>query len=199
VLAAGALTGVVQYRANAALAQDVARLQAMSDDVAAEQRRVRAPSAGSEELEQLRAAAAELPELQARVRERLDALQQRQMARAAAPLRQPRALAPAGPELPLAQLDVMPRPVKQVPPIYPATLREFGITGRVVVSFVIGSDGAVADAKVRSSTHGTFDAPALAALAEWKYAPGQKAGVAVNTRVEMALVFTMQRDTDDWF
>lgn len=199
VLVAGALTGVVQYRANTALAQDVARLRTMSDDVAAEQRRVAAPPAGSEELERLRAAAADLPELQARIRERLGKLQQRQTARAAATLRQPRRHAPAGPELPPQELDVMPRPVKQVPPVYPATLREFGITGRVVVSFVIGSDGAVADAKVLSSTHSSFDAPALAALAEWQFAPGQKAGVAVNTRLEMALVFTLQHEREDWF
>lgn len=199
VLAAGALTGVVQYRANAALAQDVVRIQTMADDVAAEQRRRRAPSGGSDELERLRVAAAELPGLQARVRERFDEWQKRQAARVATAPAHPRATAPAGPVLPLAELDLMPRPLKQVPPAYPAVMREFGITGRAVVSFVIGSDGAVADAKVLSSTHGAFDEPALAALAEWKFAPGQKAGMAVNTRAEMALVFTMQRDTDDWF
>lgn len=93
----------------------------------------------------------------------------------------------------------MPRPLKQVPPVYPAALREFGISGRVVVSFVIGSDGDIADAKVRSSTHSAFEEPALAGLAEWEFAPGQKAGAAVNTRVEMALVFTMQREAADWF
>lgn len=199
VLAAGALTGVVQYRANAALAQDVAQLRTMADDVAAEQRRLHAPPAGSDELERLRAAAAELPELRSRVRERFDEWQKRQASRAATVPVRPRKAAPAGPVLPLAELDLKPRPLKQVPPAYPAVMLEFGITGRAVVSFVIGSDGTVADAKVLSSTHGAFDEPALAALAEWKFAPGQKAGVPVNTRAELALVFTMRRDTDDWF
>jgi RNA polymerase sigma factor (sigma-70 family) len=199
VLATGLLTGVVQYRANAALEDDVARLQTAANEIRDEQRRLHAPSAGSDELERLRTEAAELPGVQARVRERLNELQKRQAARAAAPVRRPRSQAPTGPEIPAEKLEVMPRPVQQVPPIYPAGMRQFGISGRVVVSFVIGSDGAVADAKVRSSTHSAFEEPALAALAEWKFAPGQKAGEAVNTRVEMALVFTMPHESGDWF
>lgn len=198
-LAAGALTGVVQYRSRAALAGDVARLQAMIAAIEADSRRLHAASGGGEELERLRVAAAELPDLQARVRERFAELQQWQAARAVALPARPRAAAPAGPVLDFAELDVKPRPLKQVAPVYPAVLREFGITGRAVVSFVIGADGAIADAKVLSSTHGAFDEPALAALAEWKFAPGQKAGAPVNTRAEMALVFTVQRGGDDWF
>lgn len=199
VLAAGVLTGVVQQRANAALERDVAALRAAVDEVDAGHRRWRAPSGGSDELERLRADVSALPELQTRLRERWDELQKRQAARA--PERKDRApkSAPPGAMIDMAELDVVPRPLKQVPPAYPAGMREFGIAGRVAVSFVIGSDGNVADTKVLSSTHGAFDEPALAALAEWKFAPGQKEGAAVNTRVEMALVFTMQRDADDWF
>lgn len=200
VLTAGVLTGVVQQRANAALERDVAALRTVAEEIDAEHRRLRAPSGGSDELERLRAEAKELPELQARARERFDEWQKRQATRAAASTKvRPRSAPPSGPVLPWAELDVVPQPLKQVPPIYPAWMREFGIAGRVTVSFVIGADGAVADAKVLSTTHGAFDEPALAALAEWKFAPGQKAGAAVNTRAELALVFTMQRDADDWF
>lgn len=72
VLAAGLLTGLVQYRANAALERDVARLQTMANEIGDEHRRLHAPPAGSEELERLRAEAAELPNVQTRVRERFD-------------------------------------------------------------------------------------------------------------------------------
>lgn len=200
VLTAGAVTGVVQQRANAALERDVAALRATAAEIDSEHRRLRAPSGGSDELERLRAEAKELPELQARTRERFDELKKRQAARVAAPAKaQPRRAPPSGPVLPMAELDLVPQPLKQVPPIYPAGMREFGIAGRVTVSFVIVSDGAVADAKVLTSTHGAFDEPALAALAEWKFTPGRKAGEAVNTRAELALVFTMQHEGDDWF
>lgn len=200
VLAAGALTGVVQYRANAALAADVVQLHAMADEVAAEYRRLRAPSAGSDELDRLRAASAELPELQQRTRERIDELQKLRTTKAGrAKSSPPSATAPGpGDVFDAAQLDAMPRPMKQVPPAYPAALRDFGITGRARVSFVIDAAGKVGDAKVLSSTHDAFEQPALDALAQWQFAPGQKNGAAVNARVQMELVFTMQRD-GSWF
>ncbi len=200
VLAAGALTGVVQYRADAALAGDVAQLRAMGDDVVAEYQRLRAPSTGRDELERLRAAAAELPELQQRTRERIDELQKLQATKAArAKLLPASAKATAAGEVfDAAQLDAMPRPVKQVPPAYPAALRDFGITGRARVSFVIDAAGKVVDAKVLSSTHDAFEKPALDALAEWQFAPGQKNGAAVNARVQMDLVFDVRRD-GSWF
>lgn len=200
VLAAGAFTGVVQYRANAAFARDVAQLQAMADDVAAEYQRLRAPSAGSDELERLRAAATELPELQQRTRERIDELQKLRATKAARAKPSPASAkaTASGEVFDAAQLDAMPRPMKQVPPTYPAALRDFGITGRARVSFVIDAEGRVVDAKVLSSTHDAFEEPALAALAEWQFAPGQKNGAAVNARVQMDLVFDVRRD-GSWF
>lgn len=200
VLVAGALTGVVQYRANAALARDVAQLHAMADDVGAEYQRLRAPSAGSDERERLRAAAAELPELQRRTRERIDELQKLRATKAARAKSSPvSSKVPApGEVFEAAQLDAMPRPVKQMPPTYPAALRDFGITGRARVSFVIDATGRVVDAKVLSSTHDAFEKPALDALAEWQFAPGQKNGAAVNARVQMDLVFDVRRD-GSWF
>lgn len=199
VLATGTLTGVVQYRANAALARDIAQLQTMADDAGADYRRLHAPAEGSGELERLRAAAAELPELQRRTRARFDELQKLQAAKAARVKPSPTAAkATTGDVFDAAQLDAMPRPTKQVPPAYPAALLDFGIAGRARVSFVIDAEGKVVDAKVLSSTHDAFTQPALDALAQWQFAPGQKNGAAVNARVQMDLVFNMQRD-GSWF
>lgn len=201
VMTTGALTGIVQQRVNAALASDVARLRTQADALSVEQQRQSAPSSDSDELARRRAEAAELTQMQIRVRDRYEELLKRQAARTASTPALARSAAKpvAGAVLDAAQLDVMPRPLKQAPPVYPATLLEFGISGRVVVDFVISTDGEVADARVLSSTHGAFDEPALAALAEWKFAPAQKAGVPVNTRVQLALVFAMQREEGDWF
>ena len=141
---------------------------------------------------------AEVPELQQRMRERISDLQRLQAAKAI------RTKAPSAPTrttgdvFEAAQLDAMPRPVKRIPPTYPAALRDFGITGRARVGFVIDAEGKVVEAKVLSSTHDAFAQPALDALAQWQFAPGQKNGAAVNTRVQMDLVFTLQRD-GSWF
>jgi protein TonB len=141
-----------------------------------------------------------LPELQQRTRERIEELQKLQATKAARakPLPVSAKATAEGDVFDAAQLDAMPRPMKQVPPAYPAALRDFGITGRARVSFVIDAEGKVVDAKVLSSTHDAFEQPALDALAEWKFAPGQKNGAAVNARVQMVLVFELERD-DTWF
>lgn len=199
VLTIGALTGIVQYQANSALARDVVQLRTAADEISADRKRLATPPSDPAEKEKLRAEVAELPDLQRRVREGVGELDRLQAAHAvASPSRQGRK-APAGVVLPLRDLDVMPQPKEQVAPTYPAALREFGIPGRVVVSFVIGFDGAVADAKVVSSTHSAFEEPALAAMEKWKFAPGRKSDVAVNARAEMALVFSLEQKNGGWF
>lgn len=199
VLAAGVLTGVVQQRANAALERDVAGLRAVADEIDAEHRRLRAPSAGSDERERLRAEADELPELQRRLRMRSDEWRKWQEASAAAKPRRAPAPPRADEATRPAELDALPRPVAQAAPSYPAALREFGIAGRATMSFVVDASGDVVGARVVSSTHSAFDEPALEALRQWKFAPGRKGGRPVNTRLETAIVFTLQHEGDDWF
>ncbi|MBI2511667.1 MAG: TonB family protein [Opitutae bacterium] len=199
VLAAGVLTGVVQQRANAALERDVAALRSVANEIRAEDRRLRAPSSGSDELERLRAEAGELPALERRLRERSDEWRKLQEAGAAARPRRAPTPPRADDAARTVELDAMPRPLAQAAPIYPAALREFGIAGRATVSFVVDANGDVVGAKVVSSTHSAFDEPALEALRQWKFAPGRKGGRTVNTRLETAIVFTMQHEGDDWF
>ena len=104
-----------------------------------------------------------------------------------------------GPLLDPRELDLPPRPTKQAPPLYPAELRSFRITGKVIVSFIIDRTGGVRDPRIVNSTHSAFEAPALAAIAEWRFEPGRKSGAAVNTRVALPIMFELQRDGRDWF
>lgn len=72
--------------------------------------------------------------------------------------------APAGPAAPVR--------IAGAAPEYPAQARLAGIEGQVVVSYVIGADGNVADVIVESSRpRGMFTAPVRRALAQWRFEP----------------------------
>jgi RNA polymerase sigma factor (sigma-70 family) len=47
----------------------------------------------------------------------------------------------------LGQLDRLPRPTKQIRPVFPAELRQVGASGQVLVDFIVGSDGKVYNAQ----------------------------------------------------
>ncbi|HVU16952.1 MAG TPA: TonB family protein [Candidatus Didemnitutus sp.] len=89
------------------------------------------------------------------------------------------------------QLDVPPKVVHQVPPDYPAELREHKITGTVVVEFVIDKTGQVTDSRIISSPNPHFAESVTAAVRQWTFTPGMHQGRAVNTRVRQALAFNL--------
>lgn len=65
---------------------------------------------------------------------------------------------------------VPPRVASTVAPVYPQSLRDAGIGGRVVVRGVIGTDGRVESAEVvRSSGNSTLDNNALSAFYKWRF------------------------------
>lgn len=102
---------------------------------------------------------------------------------------------------PAARPDRAPRPVAQKTPVYPFELRRAGIGGEVAISFVVGTDGAVHDARIEHFTHEAFAAPALEALRQWRFDPGAKGGRLVNTRLTIPIVFQIGPDevANDWF
>lgn len=92
----------------------------------------------------------------------------------------------------LASLDQPPVPRVQVKPVYPYEMSRAGINGEVVVVFVVDSEGNVRNPAVVSSTHREFEAEALRAVARWKFKPGRKNGVNVNTsNVRLPFVFNI--------
>ena len=109
--------------------------------------------------------------------------------------REAKPLAPlTGPILDISKLDQPPTPKSQARPMYPAEMRALGLTGQALVSFVVDSDGAVRDAKAEKSTRKEFEAAAIDALERWKFSPGMKGGNAVNTRLKIPIVFTLNND-----
>ena len=89
----------------------------------------------------------------------------------------------------------IPAPIHQVQPVYPATLRLQGISGKVTVSFIVNEKGDVLYPMVESASHPDFKAAALQAVYQWKYRPGRKAGQPVSVRLQTSLTFVPPSDT----
>jgi periplasmic protein TonB len=102
---------------------------------------------------------------------------------------------PTGPRaVPAADLDRVPRARAQPAPVYPASLRNGGIEGKVVVEFLVDESGNAYDPVVVSATRREFEEPVLRAVARWKFEPGFKDGRRVRFRMSVPLVFRLDRE-----
>ncbi|WP_414664719.1 TonB family protein [Horticoccus sp. 23ND18S-11] len=189
---AGATGYIVQANSQAALQAELATLRGQhTATVALEQ-----------ENFQLARTVAEVAALQpddaagAALRVEASALQKRLQALAALPVARPvtaRQSAVAGEVFEVRRLDRTPKPEFQARPMYPAELRKAGVEGKVVVEFVVDSTGAVQNAKAVSSSQIEFEAAAVEAVSQWKFQPGEKGGQAVNTQMQIPIVFTVAK------
>lgn len=91
----------------------------------------------------------------------------------------------------LKNLDEQPTPRFQSKPVYPFEMRRAGITGQVVVGFIVDSKGNVREAYAVRSSHREFEQAAIAAVSKWRFKPGRKGGRAVNTRMQVPIVFNI--------
>ncbi|HRP04062.1 MAG TPA: energy transducer TonB [Opitutaceae bacterium] len=91
----------------------------------------------------------------------------------------------------LANLDQAPQPRMQAKPNYPFEMRRAGITGDVTVGFIVNSSGDVVEATALKSSQREFEAAAVQAVSKWKFKPGRKGGKAVNTRMQVPIVFSI--------
>jgi|CXWL01.1.fsa_nt_gi protein TonB len=89
-------------------------------------------------------------------------------------------------------LDQKPVARVQNPPQYPYEMSRAGISGEVVVEFIISSAGDVVDTRVVRSSHREFEVPALQAVAKWKFKAGRKGGKNVNTRASQLIEFNLE-------
>jgi TonB family protein len=93
----------------------------------------------------------------------------------------------------LAEVETPPRPVNvadlraALDAGFPPEHLAKGAGGRVNVSFVIGADGAVRQARVVSSSDAAFDAPTLSALAVLRFSPAAVGGTPVATRMYLPI------------
>ncbi|MBR5061377.1 MAG: M56 family metallopeptidase [Prevotella sp.] len=76
---------------------------------------------------------------------------------------------------------------------YPKEATDKGIQGRVLVQFIVKSDGSISDAKVVREAHPLLDAEALRvvkSMPKWK--PGMQSGKIVNVKYVIPVTFRLQ-------
>ena len=88
-------------------------------------------------------------------------------------------------------LDQRPVPRVQSPPQYPYEMSRAGISGEVVVEFIINTNGDVVQTQIIRSSHREFEQPAMLAVQKWKFKPGRKGGRPVNVRAQQPLEFNL--------
>jgi protein TonB len=106
------------------------------------------------------------------------------------------ALLGAGSAIDERLVDRAPRLIGQaVEPRYPASLREAGVQGRVVVQFVVDTLGRaeLGELQVIESAHPQFVESVRAALSRYRFSVGEAAGRKVRTRVQLPFDFTLVR------
>lgn len=91
----------------------------------------------------------------------------------------------------LDKADVMPKALHRVAPQYPAALRAAGVSGEVTIEFIIDRQGDVRNVRVVRSSHVEFEAPAVAAISQWRFTPGSRKGRVVATRASQHLEFNV--------
>ncbi|MGD9157333.1 MAG: TonB family protein [Desulfobacteraceae bacterium] len=92
----------------------------------------------------------------------------------------------------LAEVDHPPRPVRVPAPMYPFEAASKGITGRVILKLVVGTDGYAHEPEIFSSEpEGIFDEAALEAVEEYVFQPAEKNGRAVNCIVRLPIKFDL--------
>lgn len=96
----------------------------------------------------------------------------------------------------LDTLDRAPLARFQAQPHYPFEMRRDGITGEVLVEFVVDANGAVREARAVRSSQREFEAAAVQAVSKWTFRPGQKGGRNVATRMQVPIVFSLNAERD---
>ncbi len=87
--------------------------------------------------------------------------------------------------------DVMPKVTSQPRPIYPFAMRRAGITGEVLINFVVDTDGRVAVAHVERASHPGFREAALDSVYKWRFKPAMLDGRKVAARMRVPMIFNI--------
>lgn len=108
------------------------------------------------------------------------------------PVREASSIAKAKQKFNLQEVDRKPHVVSKVRPVYPYRARQKGISGKVVLKFIVNKNGTVTNVSVvKAEPQGVFEKIAVAAIKKWKFEPGYYQGKAVNTWVSLPIRFEL--------
>lgn len=98
-----------------------------------------------------------------------------------------------------AAVDEPPERISGPAPRYPEMLRQAGVEGSVILSFVIDTTGRVEpnSIEVIQSTNRAFEGPAREVIVRSRYRPGRVRGTPVRVLVQQSISFTIQREEED--
>jgi periplasmic protein TonB len=85
-----------------------------------------------------------------------------------------------------------PRLLKEVRADYTEEARQRGVNGEVVLEIVVRRDGTVGDIRILQGLTGGLNERATQAVRQWRFAPAQRQGVAVDVIVEVAVEFKLR-------
>lgn len=92
----------------------------------------------------------------------------------------------------LGDVDIAPKATRSVQPEYPFMARRRGIEGVVRVRFRVDRQGRVGDLEIlEARPSGVFEKVVRQAVSRWRFAPGRKDGLAVETWVEVPVRFEL--------
>ena len=94
----------------------------------------------------------------------------------------------------ISKLDQQPVARFQARPQYPFEMRRAGISGEVLVDFIVDTNGDVRNAFSAHSSQREFEPSAIKAVSKWKFKPGRKNGHAVYTHMQVPIVFTLNEE-----
>jgi len=97
---------------------------------------------------------------------------------------------------PAKQVDVHPAALHPIKPVYPEKGVELGVDGKVVLLLLIDETGLVKEVSVmEADPEGIFEESALAAFRNARFAPAQKNGRAVKSRVLIRVSYELNDRT----
>ena len=88
-------------------------------------------------------------------------------------------------------VEVLPKPIRRVPPVFPPAAIQMDLSGVVLVQALVGKDGEVKDAFVLSG-HPVLRDDALEAIWQWKFKPAMAKGDTIPVWVAIPVRFTMR-------
>jgi TonB family protein len=89
----------------------------------------------------------------------------------------------------ITKLDQRPKMLSQGRPLPPQGIPG-DMSGRVLVDFIVGTDGLVYNPVAIDSSNRAFDESAVQAVSQWVFSPGQLAGQNVNVHMQVPIVFS---------
>ncbi len=90
------------------------------------------------------------------------------------------------------ELDHVPNAKMQLPPDYPAALRQAGVGGLVMVEFEVNPEGRVVRADAIRCSRREFAEPAVRAVKKWRFEAGRRNGKAVSFRMTVPIEFGIE-------